>query len=371
MAAVSIWPLINSRILHGDAPMVVIYGPCVGGQITNPASATDQTLAVVEPLYIDLVNDAIVGQSQTCFAIQPGQTYTLPQDFAGTATVNAASTGHTFSGFVIHEAASYRPLDGEGDTGRPFPLPAGQISVIAQAIPSYLYQQYSDDDDLQAFVDAFNKIVGWYINWFAHLNPADYTQRHIESSLLDWVAAGLYGMRRTELPLGLYRSFGALNTYTLNQWPLNKFDIVPPSDYQLTTDDIFRRILTWHLYKGDGDVFSIRWLKRRIKRFLSGVDGTGGDTRADPEALAPDHTYEVSVTFGANNEVNINFLRIRRVFRSGALFGTFLMNQRMLNEYNGEEFTFDLSPLAPTFMAAVNAGVLELPFQYKFIVNIN
>ena len=43
------------------------------------------------------------------------------------------------------------------------------------------------------------------------------------------------------------------------------------------TDDVFKRILTWHFYKGDGKNFSVRWLKRRIWRFLQGANGTDFD----------------------------------------------------------------------------------------------
>jgi hypothetical protein len=132
-----------------------------------------------------------------------------------------------------------------------------------------------------------------------------------------------------------------------------------------TTDDIFRRIITWHFWKGDGKVFDVRWLKRRVMRFLTGVDGTAGDT---------DMTYPVSITFGADCEVNINLSSTRRVVLGGAIFNAFQMNAfSPMIPFNGlqtEEIIFPVSPLAPLFKSAVDTGVLELPFQYRFIVNV-
>jgi hypothetical protein len=366
--AVTLWPLVNSRIVRGQHALVAVYGPCLGGVIVNPATAVDQSISVVEPLFVDMVNTAVLGETNTCFPIQPGQSFTVPAGFTGVVSVNAASSGHAFSGYVIQEPAAYQPLVGVGDNGQPFPPET--LSVLTQPLPAYLYQQYTDDDDLQAWVNAFNEMVSWYVAWFAELNPADYTQQHIGGSLLDWVAAGLYGMMRPTLPLGNFRNIGPFNTYQFNQWPMNVFTSIPPSDYQLTTDDVFRRILTWHIYKDDGDVFNIRWLKRRIERFLTGTDGTGGDTHAMPPWLAPDETYEVSVTFGVGNEVNINFQSVRRRFTGGALFNAFMFNTAAFNEFDSEAVNFPVSPLAPIFKAGVDSGVLELPFQYKFIVNI-
>lgn len=365
---VTLWPLAASRVARGSHAVIAIYGPCVGGMIQNPARAADQQIGTVENLYVDLVNPATVGASATCWAVAPGQTFTLPPDFQGTVTVNAQSNGHAFSGYVIQPSPNYQPLVGVGDTDQPFPPDGPTVSL--EAVDSYLYQQYTDDDDLQAFVAAFNQMLGWYVDWFATFNPADYTQPHIQGAVLDWVAAGLYGMLRPSLSLGHYRTIGPLNTWALNTWVLNALRIIAPTDFHYTTDDIFKRILTWHIYKDDGDVFTIRWLKRRIERFLTGVDGTGGETEAVPPWLAPPKTYDISVTM-AGQEVNINFTRVRRRFIGGALLNTFALNTTYLNEFDSTSVTFPISPLAPIFKAAVDSGVLELPFQFNFTVNIS
>ncbi|MGC9271932.1 MAG: hypothetical protein ACP5E6_17465, partial [Acidiphilium sp.] len=39
------------------------------------------------------------------------------------------------------------------------------------------------------------------------------------------------------------------------------------------SDDIYKRVLTWWLYRGDGQRFSIQWLRRRVARFIYGANG--------------------------------------------------------------------------------------------------
>jgi hypothetical protein len=368
--AIQLWPLAVSRIAQGSKAVIAAYGPCLGGTIWNPATARDQQIGTVEMLYVDIVGPAATSETATTIPIQPGQSYTIPNGFTGMVSVNAVTSGHSFSGVILQPPSdSVTPEQpGIGETDQPFPpLVSG---VATGPLKSYLYQQYSDDDDLQAFVSAFNEMQTQYYEWFAHLNPADYTQAHIQGALLDWVALGLYGMARPWLPVGHGSTIGPLNTYAMNTWILNRFAILPPAEFFLTDDDIFKRVLTWHLYKADGDVFNIRWLKRRIERFLTGTDGTGGETHAVDPWLAPDQTYEVSVTFGVGNIVNINFQTIRRRFIGGALLNTFMLNTRTLNEFDTTSVTFPAVPLAPIFKAAVESGALELPFQFEFTVNL-
>ncbi len=37
---------------------------------------------------------------------------------------------------------------------------------LQQVVPSYIYDQYSDDDDLLAFAESFNAIAQGYLDWF-------------------------------------------------------------------------------------------------------------------------------------------------------------------------------------------------------------
>lgn len=200
-------------------------------------------------------------------------------------------------------------------------------ATLQNTIPSYLYQQYSDDDDLQAFVDSYNTITQQYINTFNQLNLPVYTQ--LSGSLLDWVGQGVYGYPRPSLPGTGPTSVGPLDTYGPNdKVPLNFQTTTAGTTYE-TTDDIYQRLLTWHFYKGDGKTFSINWLKRRIMRFMLGTNGTAPNVS---------NTYQINVTFGSGNVVNI---------------------------------TCPTYPAAPFLAAAIASGAAELPFQWQWAFTVS
>ncbi len=206
--------------------------------------------------------------------------------------------------------------------------------MLTQTIPSYLYQEYADDENLRAFVANYNVMAQDYVTWFATASLPIYTLQ--SDALLDWVAAGLYGWQRP----------------TLLDEP--------------ATDDVFKRCITWSFYKGDGRVFNIRWLKRRLQRWLNGVDGTdigyisGG----------VDQTYQISVTFGPPNIVYINILSGEAVMLGGPFdtdpFDTQEFDGMTLDIHHHSDIT-----LEATLREAINSGILELPFQYVYVVGIN
>jgi hypothetical protein len=194
------------------------------------------------------------------------------------------------------------------------------MTTLQKTIPSYLYTQYADDDDLQAFVASYNQITQSYVNTFNQLNLPVYTK--LSGALLDWVGRGVYGYPRPTIPAVAASVIGPVNTYGPDFFvPLNTQESTAASNYN-TTDDIYKRLLTWHFYKGDGKVFNISWLKRRIVRFLYGADG-----------ISPviTQTYDIGVTFSAGNNVNI---------------------------------TMPASPQADILIAAIASGAAETPFQY-------
>jgi hypothetical protein len=198
--------------------------------------------------------------------------------------------------------------------------------TLQTTIPSYLYTQYADDDDLQAFVASYNAITQKYVNTFNQLNLPIYT--NLSGDLLDWVGRGVYGYPRPTLPATGGSEIGPVNTYGPDFFvPLNTQETTPATNY-VTTDDIYKRLLTWHFYKGDGKFFTISWLKRRVVRFLTGLNGT---------APAIDQTYDVSVTLSTGNVVDI---------------------------------TLPASPQADILASAIASGAAETPFQYNFTVNV-
>jgi hypothetical protein len=198
-----------------------------------------------------------------------------------------------------------------------------------QVIPSYLYTSYNDDEDVQAFVDAYNQMAQEYISLFASIDLPIYTR--LNGSLLDWVGVGLYGVARPIVPSVEATEIGPYNTWDYNTIALNQNESEIGPLFELASDDFYKRVITWQFYKGDGRTFDIRWLKRRIARFLFGENGTAPNI---------DQTYQISVAFAGGTTIAIE------------LQGSF-------------------PPLAAeTFAYCVEAGILPLPFQYVFTVTI-
>ena len=134
-------------------------------------------------------------------------------------------------------------------------------------IKSYPYVQFADDENITAWFDAYNTYAQQYLDWFNNTPLAVYTRSEISGALLDWVANGVYGCYRTPIAFGNSRSIGPLNTYTPNYIPFNQGKKLSDVTSFTMTDDIFKRVITWNFYKGDGVQISIPWLKKRIARF--------------------------------------------------------------------------------------------------------
>lgn len=134
-------------------------------------------------------------------------------------------------------------------------------------IQSYPYVQFADDENITAWFDAYNTYAQQYLDWFNNTPLAVYTRSEISGALLDWVANGVYGCYRTPIAFGNSRSIGPLNTYTPNYIPFNQGKELSDVTSFTMTDDIFKRVITWNFYKGDGVQISVPWLKKRIARF--------------------------------------------------------------------------------------------------------
>jgi hypothetical protein len=232
--------------------------------------------------------------------------------------------------------------------------------MLANIIPSYLYVEYNDDDDLQALVTAFNTSAQEYVTWFNQVGLPIYTGPLIVGDLLDWVAEGLYGIKRTPLPGGNDQKIGMYGTIPYGTRPFATFKVLDPKVYYLTNDDIFKRIITWAFFKGDGKVFNIRWLKRRIMRFLNGVNGVDFNI---------DQTYQISVSFGTGNQVNIGVLSKTATFVGGS-FGATPYGVLPYGASKLKITPFPAFQFAPILKAAIESGALELPFQYTYVVDI-
>lgn len=256
--------------------------------------------------------------------------------------------------------------------------------TVQEIVPSYLYQEYSDDEDLQAFIDAYNEKAQQYLDWFNAVELPVYTKQ--TGSLLDWVAAGLYGFVRPVLPFGVTKAIGPYNSWAFNTYKFNSFftassffsggigefiiGITPIGGYYIpgggpnafvSSDDTFKRVITWHFDKGDGRRFNIRWLKRRVMQFLNGVDGI---------PINVDQTYRVSISFGVGNQVVIRLINGITTILNSSMFNNFGFNNASFNTLATSFSPLPPFPEAAILQAAINAGVLELPFQFDYVVQI-
>lgn len=177
--------------------------------------------------------------------------------------------------------------------GFPQTFPVNAPQGLTGPVKSYLYWQYQDDPACQAFVDAYNSLAGDMVAWFNYIQLPIYTG--LSGALLDWVAGGLYGYTRPTLSQAQYRAIGAYGTYDYGRLGYGLQSITSTSQFENVNDDIFKRMITWHRYRGDGLQYSTPWLKRRVHRFLNG-----------PNGVSPyiDNTYDVSVAY-SNRTVTI------------------------------------------------------------------
>lgn len=366
---------LTSTIIHpGFATQLMPVGlPNFGGVVVNPFDAQDQGLPEPEEMYISIVRPPSQFEDDVTTKLEPGQRYIVPP---GTHVwVDAPSKGHSFSSYFYSSSIAVKgsatPLPGD------FP-PSGPTG-LTKVIPSYLYQEYSDDDDLQAFVDSQNAIQQDYVDTFNALNLPIYTNPLIKGPLLDWVAEGVYGYKRPWIYAQRGFTTGPLNTWGPNFLnPINALVRHQPRGVVIADDDFYKRCLTWHYEKGDGKYFNVRWLKRRIKRFMIGVNGS---------CPPIDVTSEISITFGAGQEVTIRFPLIDRKVVAGALPNRFGPNGTRGGTPNGASpiadgqlpclnivyttaVTYPRPDYINQFAEAINAGVLELPFQFNFNVVI-
>lgn len=205
--------------------------------------------------------------------------------------------------------------------------PAPTPTSVTKTIRAYPYVQYQQDDNISCFFDALNIYAQAYVDWFNSLDLPIYTKSPVEGALLDWVASGLYGIGRPGLPVSEGSpDKGPVNTFTTNMLPVDGFVAGTPDTYIAVNDDFFRRILTWQLYRGDGDVPSPVWLKRRINRFLNGVDGND---------VTDNTTYDVSV---------------------------------IPNDVRKWTITIPSTTAGIVFKHAVDANVISLPFQIQWSI---
>lgn len=230
-------------------------------------------------------------------------------------------------------------------------------SFVQRNLDSYAYIQYADDPNIVALFSAFNVLAQQFLDDINGYQLPIFLNQ--SGALLDWAATSIYGIQRQNMSSGGPRPIGPLNSAALNSETLNGFSEVNSSTTYLATDQIYQRILQWNTFKGDGFQFTPRWLKRRVQRFLTGV-------------ITPDQTYQVSVHFLTATNVVITINSSVRFLTGGAFFNAtdFNEDEMSFNQSNTEAFVYTSTALAAALKAAIISGLLVLPFQYEFTVNI-
>lgn len=192
--------------------------------------------------------------------------------------------------------------------------------IAPKIIPAYLYEQYKDDADLMAFVREYNAMAQEYLDYANALNLPIYSG--LSGGLLDWVGEGLYGLSR------------------------------PSLQGSLVSDATYKRLLTWRMYKGDGKRFSVAWLKKRVQRWMDGDLLANPDTRNVSVTFQPATNIIGEFNSSAWNAIGLNTLEISPPIVAGS---------DCLIRYATNDQLFNL------LQEANAAGLLDLPFQYKFI----
>lgn len=156
---------------------------------------------------------------------------------------------------------------------------------LQEVIKSYLYIQYADDDDLQAFVASQNALAQGYLDWANQTPLGLYTSPNITGPLLDWVGQGVYAIRRPVLASQMTQFLAGYNSTAYDTLAYNESTYLQSGTATIASDDVYKRVLTWNLYRGDGQVFTIGWLKNRISRFLNGPNGSDFPVLNDPPSI--------------------------------------------------------------------------------------
>ncbi|STX01610.1 Uncharacterised protein [Kluyvera ascorbata] len=118
--------------------------------------------------------------------------------------------------------------------------------------------------------------------------------------------------------------------------------------------------MTWNFYKGDGFYFTIPWLKRRVLRFLTGVDGVD---------VVNDQRWSISVLFSSSG-ATISIIKGYRKLTDSATFNASAFNTRAFNQKSSVLIKSTEYEYAALFKQAFDSGLLHMPFYQPVTVTI-
>ena len=177
--------------------------------------------------------------------------------------------------------------------------------MLTSPIKAYLYQGFNDDDDVRAFFTAYNALAQQFYDWMLNVNMPIFIGGYNAGNQLYWLVYGLYGVTPPSMVSSKKFTYGPYSHIIFNDMPYNALKVESQNTQVLTSDDVFKRILTWNFYKGDGFTFSVPWLKRRVRRFLEGTNGVD---------ITNDQQWGVSVVFDGSGGITINLSSERSTF---------------------------------------------------------
>lgn len=227
--------------------------------------------------------------------------------------------------------------------------------MLADVIPSYPYLEYSDDSDVQAFFSTYNNLAQGYVNWFNSTPLGLYTSPNITGQLLDWTAQGIYGIARPVISSLQTRTVGAVNSFPANTLPANTLKLLRSGNAQEASDDVYKRTLTWILFKGDGLQASVTWLRKRIARFIYGANGS------DVPLSDAINVGIVQPTLPATGSLGTVPLNTR------ALNTRLVRNQKAAHTL---QIVLPSSTIATQFANLLQQGYLPVPFQVSLTVQL-
>ena len=227
------------------------------------------------------------------------------------------------------------------------PLPA--------VVPAYVYVQYNDDPYVTAFFTAYNELAQGYLNWFNQTPLAVWTSPSVSGSLLDWTGTNLYNTPRPVISSESSSSSGAMATDPMATQAMASFILNTSGTAQSASDDLYKRVLTWVLYRGDGKQATIEWLRRRIARFLYGTNGSDIDVGLITNVSVSDQGTETVGAYGTY------------------AYGTQAYGTITQETYTSGGILFITIPnltVSQAFIALFKGGFLPAPFQmtYNFTI---
>ncbi|VVY45523.1 Uncharacterised protein [Escherichia coli] len=232
--------------------------------------------------------------------------------------------------------------------------------MLEDIIRSYLYTQYNDDDNIRAFVTAYNTMAKNIYDWMKNANLPIFVGGYNAGDQLRWIARGIYGVKPPVLSSGRQLVIGAFNTFTFNSVPFNTRKVINQSEQVVVSDDLFKRIMTWNFYKGDGFYFTIPWLKRRIMRFLTGVNGVD---------VVNDQHWSISVLFSGGG-ASVSIIKGFRKLTDSSVYNAQTFNSRAYNQKTSVLIKSNEYEYASLFKQAFDSGLLHMPFYQPVTVTI-